>query len=678
MPPTAIITQPIAAIPFASLPANVGLSGASSTPGTGSITTWEWTLRTYPTGSTASLSGATTSTPTLNNVVIPGTYVIDLNVMNDSAEWAWDHVDADAWLTVPVVMPTARVYVVATTEFAALSIPGVAERQTTASGAVNNLQAKWEGVFNEVDDLRGDIDSFIAGASFEDIYVNNIHELTPAHTIVLKDDVTSEGSIFIANGETLSTRSISGPLAADLLVTASDDIDIVAGDVLGIGAGGAVTVTAGAGQSVTVAGGVGFPDLKTDVIGEATAAAGVTVDSVLLKDGEVRTTHVYTEPVTSLIVEGFDELTLGGTNGVSIITSGFVVVDATTTITVTADGLVSVDAGEGAITLDAQDSIDITTSTGGAGTNDITITAAGDTIVQHAVFSGASAAASALAISSILADDVPGISVTLDGAGDEIAINAATTVVSGTLEVNTINERGGGSGVTIEDIRLENEGSNVYAFDVGNAASTLNIMANTDTTPPGALTANVYGELNLVSTITANVYDGIVGWIVQADETITGAVGTTETAFTASTITIPADWILVGSDLFIEAWFDCTGVGAATNYIAKVYWGSLATGVAINAATSIGVNTANDVRVRACINYTAIGGSPGWNSWGDLTSNANNAYIQSYTRFAQATQPTNATISLQAAIQFSGGVPNGSDIITLRKLRIRQGFNEVV
>lgn len=728
MPPTANAGAPPARITFASLPAAVPLDGSGSTASAGSIITWAWAIKSKPPGSTAALSATNVSNPTLNNVDIPGTYLVVLNVQQTDLSWAWDPDPASGgYENSPNTDPTARIAIEALTQYNATVPPALGERTMDAitpgdPGYMNPWEKVYE-LYEAANATQGELDAFTASPSFDDLYVDNIYEKTAAHTIVMKDDVTCEGSVSIAPAETLTTNNINTPLAGDLLISAGDDISIVATDVLAMGAGGAVTVTAGAGQSVTVAGGVGFPDLKTDVIGEATAAAGVTADSVLLKDGEVRTTRVYTEAVTSLTVEAFDELTLGAVSTISMITSANVIVDATSTIAVTADGLVSVDAGEGAITLDAQDSITIATSSGGAGTNDITVTAAGDVVigatgtstVQSAVFSGASAAVSSLAIASITeatasagvvvegvtfenqGADVYTMSVgtaasnllRISGNADETAPYALTANVYGDLAVfgaaqvtgsilgDTISERTSGAGVTVEGIRLENEGSNVYAFDVGSATSTLNIMANTDTTPPGALTANVYGELNLVSTITANVYDGIVGWIAQGAETVTGTVGTTETAFTTSTITVPADWILVGSDLIVDAWFDCTGVGTGTGFICKVYWGSLASGVAINNATTIGMGTANDVRIRACINYTAIGGSPGWNSWGDLTSNANNAYIQGYSRFAQATQPTNATISLQAAVQFTGA-PNGSDIITLRKLSIRQGFNEVV
>lgn len=557
MPPTANAGAPPARITFASLPAAVPLDGSGSTPGAGSIVTWAWQIISKPPGSAAALSATNVSNPTLNAVDVPGTYLLILNVEDSVDGWAWDPDPASGGLQgTPNTDPTARIAIEALTQYNATVPPALGERTMDAitpgdPGYMNPWEKVYE-LYEAADATQGELDAFTASPSFDDLYVDNIYEKTAAHTIVMKDDVTCEGSVSIAPAETLTTNNINTPLAGDLLISAGDDISIVATDVLAMGAGGAVTVTAGAGQSVTVAGGVGFPDLKTDVIGEATAAAGVTADSVLLKDGEVRTTRVYTEAVTSLTVEAFDELTLGAVSTISMITSANVIVDATSTIAVTADGLVSVDAGEGAITLDAQDSITLTTTSGGGGTNDIDLVSAGDvhigavgtTTVQNAVFSGASAATSAMAISAITADDAAGVGIALNGVGDIITIDAArvTLTASATFEADNINEFSSGVGVKVEGIRLENEGSNVYAFDVGNATSTLNIMANTDTTSPYALTTNHYGDLATYGELSGGLgTSGSLGTVVLTGDSAYVNQATTGTAEeTLYTYTLPA------------------------------------------------------------------------------------------------------------------------------------------
>lgn len=482
MPPTAIITQPIANIPFGSLPANVGLSGTSSTPGTGSIVTWEWTLRWRPEGSVAALSGGTTSTPTLQNVDIPGTYVLDLNVKNDSDEWAWDHVEADAWLTVPVVMPTARVYVVATTEFAALEIPGMAERHSTNVGATNNLMGKWNGLFAEVDDLRGDIDTFIAGAEFENLYVDNIYELTPAHTIVLKDDVTSEGTITIDSAEALVANAIGPPIDTTLTISRPAAL---ASNVSSVTlSNGVVTVAGGAGvqldlyatyysprsnnAGIIVRGrGTHAADMFIDVIGEDTSGAGVTIDSVLIKDGAVTVTPSGGSPAGYVSTDEVRERTVG--NGV--------VVDQVTVLDTTLLNVSSITApvaqtlqvignddlnlGANADILLASTTASVTARGGVAQTDFKADIIAGDSgnqvTLQYAVFTGTSAANSQLAISTIVADDSNAVGFNLDGAGANLGLQGTTITVqaSSTLKTDNIIETTAAAGVTIEGVLVK-------------------------------------------------------------------------------------------------------------------------------------------------------------------------------------------------------------------------------
>lgn len=480
MPPTAIITQPIANIPFGSLPANVGLSGTSSTPGTGSIVTWEWTIR-WPTDGSATLTGGSTSTPTLT-ITTPTTVVLDLNIKNDSNEWAWDHVDTDAWLTVPVVMPTARVYVVATTEFAALEIPGLAERHSTNVGATNNLMGKWNGLFAEVDDLRGDIDTFIAGAEFENLYVDNIYELTPTHMIVLKDDVTSEGTITIDSAEALVANAIGPPIDTNLTISRPATLASNLSSVTL--SNGVVTVAGGAGAQldlyatyysprsnnagIIVRGrGTHAADMFIDVIGEDTAAAGVTIDSVLIKDGAVTVTPSGGSPAGYVSTDEVRERTLG--NGVRVdqirvLDTALQDVNSVTAPvgqTLEIIGNDDLNMGASADILLASTSASVT-ARGGVGQTDFKADIiAGDSgnqvTLQYAVFTGTSAANSQLAISAVVADDSGAVGIGLDGVGASLLLQATTVTVqaSGTLKTDNIIETTAAAGVTIEGVLIK-------------------------------------------------------------------------------------------------------------------------------------------------------------------------------------------------------------------------------
>jgi hypothetical protein len=171
------------------------------------------------------------------------------------------------------------------------------------------------------------------------------------------------------------------------------------------------------------------------------------------------------------------------------------------------------------------------------------------------------------------------------------------------------------------------------------------------------------------------------GFTTGVQQELTGdVIGTTLTAFTAAGADLdwPANVTENGAEIEVEAWLDVTGDGGANNYLGRLYWGGLATGVALNADTALGAQVANELRLRARVKYTTAGGTPSWESWADLTTPANNAYIQSKALFGQTTQPTNVAIPIQVAVQYSGGTPDASDKIKLRRLTARLVKPEVV
>ena len=118
---TAIVPaiQAEAALPVAA----VNLDGGNSTLGDGAaIAVWAWTLLDGPAGHGASLFGAATQTPQLQNIDILGTYVIALVVTNDIGQVSEDD---------PLLMPdTAYVYVRVRTTTLLLQAPGYYQRNT--------------------------------------------------------------------------------------------------------------------------------------------------------------------------------------------------------------------------------------------------------------------------------------------------------------------------------------------------------------------------------------------------------------------------------------------------------------------------------------------------------------------------------------------------------------------
>lgn len=184
-------------------------------------------------------------------------------------------------------------------------------------------------------------------------------------------------------------------------------------------------------------------------------------------------------------------------------------------------------------------------------------TAAAGVAVQHAVFTGTSAATSTLAVSGVTADDSGTVFMSLDGAGDDILLQSDTLRFSGSqFEVDGIVEFTSGAGVLLEAIRIENEGSNVYAFDVGSATSTLNIMGNGDTTSPYALTVNAYGDLAVYGAVTytagasANLFKPVLALdVAYVNLATTGTVQETLYTYTLPANVLNADgrWLRIHS-----------------------------------------------------------------------------------------------------------------------------------
>lgn len=163
------------------------------------------------------------------------------------------------------------------------------------------------------------------------------------------------------------------------------------------------------------------------------------------------------------------------------------------------------------------------------------------------------------------------------------------------------------------------------------------------------------------------------GFRITTRQELTGTILGVETAFDSAGayITWPANTLQDGDEIHIEAWFNCTGVGGATNFLPRLYWGGKASGVSMCPATTVAVNTANDVVLTAKVEYLTVGGSPIWQGWGRYTTPANTTYNGESLLFAQVGQPTDAGILLQGSLAFSGGSPNANDKVVLARLRAR-------
>lgn len=133
-------------IAFASIPTTAALTGAGTAyaPGT-SIASYTWELLDRPSGSSAALSSTTAQNPTLTGVDTPGSYRLFLKGVDNLGTASESN---------PLKAPSSAFRVITvTTENAALSKPARGERE---------WHTKIHEVIDEVDSLRGDVDTHVA------------------------------------------------------------------------------------------------------------------------------------------------------------------------------------------------------------------------------------------------------------------------------------------------------------------------------------------------------------------------------------------------------------------------------------------------------------------------------------------------------------------------------------
>lgn len=485
---TANVGAPPAAIPFASLPASQPLTLAASTAGAGVIDDYAWTLISRPPGSAAALSSTTVVNPTLNTIDQPGTYYLAGNVHDSIDGWAWNPDPASGALqNLPNTMPSALICINVSSQYATLVPYALGERTTpdltTADAGYMNAWGKTVRLFSIVDALQGQVDGISTSPTFDAIFVDEINEKTAAHGIYLNDETFFWDNVHVATGKAITVNSINAHLASTLTIASGNDLDVSATAALTV-SGGTVAITAGVAQSVVVRGGPLYPDLSVNVIGEDTAAAGVTVDGVLLKDGDVTTATATDKVKTNLIEAG-------------------AVAGGITTLGISAAGTLALSTSGGAdITLTADDDVSITA------TDDLTLAGGG------------------------------GTGIGLDG-------GAQTVLISGPSGVNISGSLGTPSGaLTIAPASsVTNVTGAIYSDNTMSIVLPLAVAPNAgfSTTPvfrdyAGTLNATVYYKAAVASTsaagdVTITIYDG--------DDTALSAAtsvdGTTSTNVTITT-----------------------------------------------------------------------------------------------------------------------------------------------
>jgi len=194
----------------------VNLSGSATDADGDAITSWAWTFDSVPTGSTASLSGANTASPSFV-ADLPGVYVLSLIVSDGTALSAPATTSVTAADNLP---PTATVSVVSTSGTAPLSISFDGSSSTDPEG--RSLSYSWDA---------GDLSPTGSGSSFNHTY-NNPGTYTA--TLTVTDDagqqdsdsvqitVTAPSNTPPTLNPTASPNSGPAPLAVNFTANASD------------------------------------------------------------------------------------------------------------------------------------------------------------------------------------------------------------------------------------------------------------------------------------------------------------------------------------------------------------------------------------------------------------------------------------------------------------------------
>jgi hypothetical protein len=258
------------------------LSGTSSTPGSGSsISTYQWYLLSAPTGSAATFNDDTLASPTLGPLDRAGTYRVFLVVTNDLSDSSHSAPVPIQSLSSPysfAVPPASAFFEIRVlTEFAGLKKVAYGERDWLEDGL-------WPLV-DAVDAHEGKLDDIWVSPGV--IKANTIQEYTSANGVYVDGVLLKDGDVKAAT-------------SSDALYT-----NILIG---GSAAGGSSSLIVYA-SPTTVIGNFGCSGLTAmNTINEYTTNSGVTVEGVLVKDGDVTVAtssdRVYTNRVEAGSVAG--------------------------------------------------------------------------------------------------------------------------------------------------------------------------------------------------------------------------------------------------------------------------------------------------------------------------------------------------------------------------------------
>lgn len=218
--PTPIIVA-VSNLPWSNTADTVALDGTGSIPSTGNtITGYQWTIFEQPDGVTgtwptdpnaAYLTNATTATPTLNNVLLPGSYGIILVVTDDNPD---PKLDSSYTSHVPTQLTAAQdglygldegrfagpipsqiIWVRKEEQYSGLVKPGRGDR-----GWFSFTGGHWD-LIDKIEEHA----EYIAEEESGIRHYDEIQELTPSHGVVVEDVKFEDGEISLPDGQMITT-----------------------------------------------------------------------------------------------------------------------------------------------------------------------------------------------------------------------------------------------------------------------------------------------------------------------------------------------------------------------------------------------------------------------------------------------------------------------------------------
>lgn len=164
------------------------------------------------------------------------------------------------------------------------------------------------------------------------------------------------------------------------------------------------------------------------------------------------------------------------------------------------------------------------------------------------------------------------------------------------------------------------------------------------------------------------LYKNRLDWTATADQELTGSV-TTMQAYSAAGVadSIPANFLKAGDTIIYDAVWEVTGKDGATYFIPNIYWGGVASGIALMDSNAVISSALGQIIYgRAIVTIRTAGSSPVWHSSGLWFLNTNSTYQNFVASFANVTIPTNVVVPVEAAARLVYGAPTASDKVKLR------------